>query len=344
MRMRIAGLLTSICFLFPPAFLATEGRDLVLHVSNVEELWEAENVINSESSQAYDGVIVNVKANYYHLNESFNIERSGVDLVGEPGVFFFLNDSVDMPVIAVGSQKSYLTEDDLIENITISGIQIDGNRDGQNSETMASMPWIRNNGIDVRAVKELDITSVTANNNRSGGLVVSWKSSDIRVSHSRFENNYFDGVAYYDCIRVYTTNCAMSDNQFAGISLDNSVKESSFEDCTIDRNGAVGIFARHSNHLQFKNCLVSKSSDWAVFLAHDEKNLGVHNITFDRCYLKENNGGLFMASTNEKQSSRIYVVESFFEGNQDSGRMDIQTSGSRIYTALPEVAQVSEEN
>ena len=342
---RFLGALATIGFLFVPLVLSTKGdRNLVLEVSTIDELWEAEELVSDPNASSFNRIVIKLRPNVYRLSESFNIGRSRVDLVGQPGVTFVLADSVNMPVIAVGSQDFYLTEEDLIEDISISGIEIDGNRNGQSSEFVESKPWIRNNGIDIRAVTDMTVDSVVANNNRSGGLVISWKSSDIEVTNSLFENNFFDGVAYYDCIRVYTINCSMNDNQFAGISLDNSVKESSFEDCSINRNGAVGIFARHSFDVSFKNCFVANSNDWAVFLAHDEKDLGVHNITFNRCYLKENRGGLFMASTSEEQSSRIYVVDSKFEGNEISGRLNIQTSGSRIYTALPEIAQFSEEN
>lgn len=342
MRNRALAVASLISVCLPLSILWANGvNERVIEVANVEELWKAESIINSKTLDESIRIVVILSPNSYHLQESFSIERSNVSIVGAPGVKFVLGEYVNMPVIAVGSQKAYLTGEDVIENITIRGVEIDGNRKRQDSETMTKKPWIRNNGIDIRAVRELSVSSVISKSNRSGGLVISWKSSDIRVRDSHFADNHFDGVAYYDCIRIYTTSCSMSDNQFAGISLDNAVKKSSFVDCVVEGNGMVGVFARNSDGLKFDNCVVSNSRDWAVFIAHDEKNQGVHNATFSHCRMLDNQGGLFMASVDERQSSRIYVVESHFEGNERAGRKNIQTSGSRIFMALPEIAEKS---
>ena len=63
------------------------------------------------------------------------------------------------------------------------------------------------------------------------------------------------------------------------------------------------------------------------------KNLGVHEAKFEACQFEENQGGVFMASVDEAQSSGTRVLNSTFVGNEGSGRGNIVTSGSAIVEA-----------
>jgi hypothetical protein len=174
---------------------------------------------------------------------------------------------------------------------------------------------------------------VSANNNRSGGLVISWDCADVLVLDSTFERNFFDGVAYYASERVLTQGCTMRENGFAGISLDNRLVESRFSACRLEGNGTVGVFARNAANLRFDNCVIEDSGDWGVFLAHDEKDKGVHDVEIAVCQIANNRGGVFMASIDNSQSSGTRVVSSTFRGNEREGRGNIRTSGSPIWTA-----------
>ena len=60
------------------------------------------------------------------------------------------------------------------------------------------------------------------------------------------------------------------------------------------------------------------------------KSLGVHEAKFEACQFEENQGGVFMASVDEAQSSGTRVLNSTFVGNEGSGRGNIVTSGSAI--------------
>jgi hypothetical protein len=173
--------------------------------------------------------------------------------IGRPGTRFVLGDHVNKPVVSVGSQAEYLTDADMIEDIVITDIEIDGNKDNQDAEVGVEQLWIRNNGIDVRGVRRLTVERANASNNRSGGLVISWGSLDIRVVDSVFRENFFDGIAFYSSTRILTINCTMRNKGFAGISLDNDLLDSEFSGCVLDSNGNVGVFARHSSNLVFKN-------------------------------------------------------------------------------------------
>ena len=303
----------------------------ILEIDSVDSLIEAQALVGEGTeSEAARSITLKVAKGDYVLENSFHIARSNVSLVAEPGARFILEDEANCPVIAIGSQNEWVDENDLIENIQIEGIEVDGNRDRQTSELNDTRPWIRNNGIDVRGVRNLEVNSVVARNNRSGGLVISWKCSDVFVQNSRFEHNYFDGVAYYDSARVFTTNCIMRENQFAGISLDNHLLDTYFAQCIVVSNGNVGVFARNTIGLQFDDCVIRDSADWAIFLAHDEKELGVHNTDITHCHIEGNRGGIFMASVNESQSSGTRIHNSRFVGNNMDRRGDIESSGSEI--------------
>lgn len=315
-----------------------DGREI--EINSLDSLELAQLYLNERSTPA-EPVTLKVAKGVYLLEESFHITRSNVRLIAESGTRFVLAAGVNQPVIAIGTQKEWVDEADVIENIHISGIVVDGNRDRQSSEFDSERAWIRNNGIDVRGVRNLTIDSVNARSNRSGGLVISWKSSDIKVENSRFEDNFFDGVAYYDSIRISTTDCIMQNNQFAGISLDNRLIDTYFARCTIESNGNVGVFARNSIGLQLDDCIIRDSADWAIFLAHDEKELGVHDTQISHCHIEANRGGVFMASVNETQSSGTHISHSKFYGNRLDNRSDIKTSGSKIASTANEFDQAA---
>lgn len=271
---------------------------------------------NVESSNA--STIIYVKPGTYTVSDTITINVSNVTVIAEPGAKIILADHVNKPVIAIGSQEESPTY--TIENIYISGIEVDGNKDNQESEYDADKKWIRNNAIDVRSVKRLTLDNVVCKNARSGGLVISWASSDIHVNNSSFSNNYFDGVAYYDSQRVYTNACSMINNNSAGISLDANFRDSIFANCILDTNGDVGIFMRNSSKIRFNGCTIQNSGSYAAFIGHDENNNGVRDIFFSGCHMLDNSGGIFVGST-EQQSGYISVSGSSFRGNELNGRL-----------------------
>lgn len=279
------------------------------------------------------GSIVYLKARTYVLRDTLRIATSNVSIIGEPGTKLVLADNINKPVVSIGSQEAIPTF--VTKNVTFANIEIDGNKDNQTSETQADKAWIRNNGIDVRAVSGLTINNVISNNNRSGGLVVSNGSSDIHVADSIFGDNYYDGVAYYDSTRIFTLNSRMSGNDGAGISLDLDINDSIFSNCILDGNGDVGVFARFASELRFNHCVIKNSGNWAVFLGHNEEydDQGVHDLVFSGCQILDNIGGLLMSSTSETQSSHNSVAGCVFRGNEQQGRSNIQTLGPTVYQA-----------
>lgn len=264
----------------------------------------------------------------FPLEDTFRILRSNVHLNGRAGTRLVLADGIEKPVIAVGTQVEAPQENQRIRRVRISNLEIDGNKDHQSSETERAQPWIRNNGIDVRMTSDLTVEGVSANRNRSGGLVISWKSRDVTVRDSSFIDNFFDGVAYYDSRDVRTIDCTMAGNDSAGISLDNGFTDSEFVRCRLTNNGDVGIFARFSSRLRFDRCAIVNSGDWGAFLAHDDAGKGVHDIRFLKCLFEQNDGGIRMASPTGQQSSGVQVLDCTFREN--GARPSVDTAGSLV--------------
>ena len=307
--------------------LATSAINIQQTVRNTSDLIKVEKIINSGK---FTKLTINVKANTYILYDTFRINQSNVSIIVEPGTKVVLADHINKPVIAIGSQEQ--TPTTTIENIYISGngVEIDGNKANQDREVEQDRPWIRNNCIDVRSVRRLTIENVVVHDARSGGLVISWGSSDIHIINSSFNNNFFDGVAYYDSERIYTNSCSMISNNNAAISLDNNLRDSIFSDCIADSNGDVGIFIRYSKQVRFNNCVIKNSGSYAAFLSHDESGNGVHDIMFSGCQILNNqNGGIYVASTEDK-SAYTSVVGCVFRGN---GGDAIISDGSVIWQA-----------
>jgi hypothetical protein len=323
----LAALALPVFALGSPA-LVTSPASFV--VSNLEELLRVQPAVASVSDDAPQPLTIKILPGRYLLKDSFRIGRSHVSLIGEPGAIFHLMGNTNEPVIAVGTQVEIARSADVISDIAIIGLEIDGNKERQSSEFSARRPWIRNNGIDVRAVTRLKVANVIANNNRSGGLVISWGCSDVRVTGSTFAKNHFDGIAFYDSRDVDVSDCTMIRNLGAGISLDNEFVDSRFSRCVIESNADVGIFARSSARLEFKDCIVRQSGNWGVFLGHDTRDRGVIDVVFTGGQIVGNRGGVWMASVTEKQSRGTRIEGTAFSANENAGRRDLFSSGSVV--------------
>lgn len=135
-----------------------------------------------------EGGTVYIKSGTYTVSEGIHINRSNITISGEQGTLIRLDDDVNQPVILIGSAAE--APQNPVENIRIENLEIDGNRESQNSETDPERPWIRNNCIDVRMVRDLWISGVDLHHARSGELVVSWDSRYIFIDQSTFHHNY----------------------------------------------------------------------------------------------------------------------------------------------------------
>ena len=275
------------------------------------------------------GGTIYIQAGNYILAHGIHVNRSNVTLSGEQGTLLKLGNQVNQPVILVGTDKQTPTEPDRIENIRISHIEIDGNKNAQTSEADPNRTWIRNNGIDVRMVDDLRISNVDVHSARSGGVVASWNSQRIFIDNSSFHHNYYDGIALYTSEDIQVSDFICYGNGNAGLSLDNKLKNVSFNGGIIKDSGDVGIFARDSEDLNFHDLMIRGSQSHGCFISHDTPGTGtgVRRLFFVGCSFLDNNGfGLRLDSTTTDSPNNT-VVSSLFSGNS-SGCISVIQGGS----------------
>jgi parallel beta-helix repeat protein len=256
-----------------------------------------------------------IRAGIHTLTQGIHVNRSNIAITGEPGTILKLAGGVNQPVMLLGSAAE--TPLVTIYNVRIANLEIDGSKTVQTSEIDPTRPWIRNNGIDVRSVNGLWITGVNVHDARSGGFVASWGSSNIFVTNSLFNSNYFDGIALYASRAITIANFQCSGNGAAGMSLDNKLSDVQFVTGRIENNKDVGIFTRDSADLSFSNLVIARNGSHGCFLSHNQvgNNSGVSRFFFSGSSFLENIGyGLWLASP-ITESPKNVVSTSLFSGN-----------------------------
>jgi parallel beta-helix repeat protein len=264
------------------------------------------------------GGTVYFKAGNFTLINGIHINRSNVTILGEQGTFLRLDDHVNQPVILVGTDIESPGINDIIKNIRIVSLEIDGNRANQDSEVDPRRIWIRNNGIDIRAVENFWVENVNIHDARSGGIVASWKSRSIFISNSSFHQNQIDGIALYDSEDIVVSNFLAYDNIYgAGISLDNNLKQVSFNGGLVKYNGTHGIFARDSDDINFHDLMIYKNSSDGVYLHHKSpaSDTGVKRFFFQGCSFFDNSGYGFWLRAPASDSPNNTIIGCVFENN-----------------------------
>ncbi len=272
------------------------------------------------------GGTVYIRSGTYTLSEGLHIKSSNITVSGERGAIVRLGDHVNQPVILIGSDEE--TPTNTINNIKVVGLELDGNKDAQDSENDPDRLWIRNNCIDIRMVHDLWISEVELHDARSGGLVVSWSSRYVFVDQSIFHHNYFDGIALYASEDIQISNFLIYNNNSAGLSLDNDLQNVVFNSGSVKNNGTVGIFARNSMDLNFHGLVITDNQEDGCFLSHDDNvpASGVTRLFFDGCsFLDNGRYGLWMASP-ASESPKNTVAGCLFSGNT-MGAIEVHPAG-----------------
>jgi len=298
------------------------GPALVIIVP--DEINEIQEAIDSLADDG--GGTVYIRTGEYTLSQGIHIVSSKITISGEQGTLIKLANNVNQPVILIGTDESIPAT--RIENIKIENIEIDGNKDHQDSETDPDRDWIRNNCIDVRMVNNLIINEVDLHDARSGGLVISWDSHFIFIDKSSFHHNYFDGIALYDSEDIQVSNFFCYENNYAGLSLDNDLQNVIFDVGTVNNNGDVGLFTRHSTDLNFHSVIFTNNQSHGCFLSHESlgTNTGVTRLFFNSCSFKDNNGFGFVLASPASDSPNNTVIGCLFSGNIQ-GAIELDPNG-----------------
>jgi hypothetical protein len=289
---------------------------------------KSDSIQNAIDNLPVDGGYIFIKSGVHEIDSGIHINRPNVTISGEQGAIIKLKSGVNQPVFLVGTDIASPTLANLITNISISNLKIDGNQAGQSSETDPTRPHIRNNGIDIRTVSDLWINTIEIHDARSGGIVASWKSSNIFISKVNTYDNYYDGIALYDSTNIVVTDFISNNNDHgAGLSLDNELKNVIFSSGFIQGNSDVGIFARNSENMLFSNVIVSDNGNHGAFLSHDSSspsNTGIKSILFTGCSFQDNSGYGIQFASPATYSNKNAVTGTLFNGN---------TAGCLIYEA-----------
>jgi len=275
------------------------------------------------------GGTVFLPAGRYVLDGMVHLNRSHVRLQGESGTVLALADGVMQPNLLIGSAAQKPTAAEKISHVTVSGVEFDGNKAKQDSEFHPTKPWLRNNTIDIRGVDDLRILDVDCHDARSGGVVASWSCERIIIRGSSFHHNFFDGIALYSSRDILVSDFFCFGNDSAALSLDNKLCNVTFSDGHIFENNDVGIFARDSTKLSFRNLQIYDNKLHGVFIAHQVydkghpkedqivPNSGMIDNSFVGCSFHNNVGwGLFFAS-NPELSWGNSVTNCTFGGNTE---------------------------
>lgn len=228
-----------------------------------------------------------------------------------------LANEANQAVILIGNTLEVGNSAPLMTNVVVRDIAIDGNKAQQSSEFTPGMTWLRNNGIDVRYVSGLVIENVYIHDARSGAIVVSWDSTNIRVSNSLLQTNFFDGIALYTSTDILVSNCDLSLNTAAGISIDNNLRNTRFQNCLVHHNSDVGIFQRWTTNVSYDGCQVYSNANHGAFLSWNSPTTGtgVINTTFTNCQITNNVGRAINLDSPAPESTGTLVASTTIYGN-----------------------------
>ena len=184
----------------------------------------------------------------------------------------FLANRADCPVIIIGNQFG-----PVISNVVIANVEIDGNKQNQTRELYQSTIFgpINNNGIQIQNATHVTIRDVVIKNCRSGGLVTTMFTKNLRVDGLTTYGNYFDGIACYQTMDSEFSNILSYSNNAAGLSFDMMFNRNHFNNVKLHHN-SIGIFMRDSNFNTFTNLSVYDTKLYELFLAqvNEDTNTG----------------------------------------------------------------------
>jgi polygalacturonase len=238
-----------------------------------------------------------------------------------------LADGANCPVIILGEPVNH--PERTVEDLRISGLFIDGNRQRQQRELwrlQGEGSEIRNNGITVQNVSNSVVEHVTCARCRSGGLVTARDVRWLRVRDLTAFDNEFDGLACYHTTDSLFTKLHLHDNLGAGISLDLVFNHNVIRNAVLTAND-LGIFMRASRANQFHDISIFNSHHYGVFMADVEKlttrgrqsapRSGCVDNSFTNLVAVNCGGAAFRV--NDPTCTNNVIVRAQFDGNVRGG-------------------------
>lgn len=212
------------------------------------------------------GGTINLPASTIEIETPIVINKDNTRLIGT-NTIIRLKNHANCPVIIIGGPRNNPTN--IVRNIMINNIIIDGNRTNQDRETWklsGEGANIRNNGIVIQSAENVTVDSVVCKNCRSGGIVTTLNDRWLTIKNVECYNNQFDGIGAYLTENSIFENIYLHDNVCAGMSVDLYFNHNTVVNAVLENND-IGVFMRSSHSNKFTNVLLTSNKKYAVFLA-----------------------------------------------------------------------------
>ncbi|HEU5397542.1 MAG TPA: glycosyl hydrolase family 28-related protein, partial [Verrucomicrobiae bacterium] len=141
-----------------------------------------------------NGGIVDLPEGIYEVASPIILARDHLTLRGSGKMTVLrLADHANCPVVIMGQPMNH--PKDVVKDVHVMDLAIDGNRRNQESELWATKGdghYIRNNGITVQSIKDSSIEHVVTSRCRSGGVVTTLGVDHLTVRDLNSYDNQFD--------------------------------------------------------------------------------------------------------------------------------------------------------
>ncbi|HEX2675104.1 MAG TPA: right-handed parallel beta-helix repeat-containing protein [Polyangiales bacterium] len=186
---------------------------------------------------------VALKAGRYVLSRHVQIRYGGIDVIGEGAgkTVLQLEEGACQAAIVIGSLALEPGAVPPVQNVSIRGLAIDGNKSGNaccERYTDPALAHLYVNGISVFNARNVTIEDVTIENARSGGIVTDRGVYELAVRGVTIRGSAWDGIALYQTHQSRISDSLLQDNAAAGISLDWHADGNVFTHNLILDNGA----------------------------------------------------------------------------------------------------------
>jgi parallel beta-helix repeat protein len=243
-----------------------------------------------------------VPAGTYVCAKPIIMSRSGTTLRGQGRPTLKLADHAESPLLVLGG----LDDDSQgvptpVTGLLVEGLSLDGNRANQSGECWGGpcdsggTTAVRNSGLTIRGVKASTVRDVWITGARSGGLVTERNSAAIHVQGLKVQGSFFDGLSANWTRDSVFEDLDLSDNGYAGLTMDTLVIGNVFRDGVISDNHDVGIFLRRANSNRFEGLTVTGNHSDGVYLSDADGEAGTCAIgnAFSRVDVRCNGGDGF---------------------------------------------------
>jgi len=244
-----------------------------------------QHVINLIAWNSYNGVIVLGPSEfildyYLNLNSNISIHGSGVDATK----LKLIDNSLPF-IIGKFTRKGLIRVRELLDNVVISNMTLDGNKQNQRSDRESAYG---KNGIHLSSNKNILIENMVVKNFQGTGIVFDAVRGWIlqpdnlniiaMVRNSTIENNNLDGIRTDQYDRIVLKDLTIKNNGRHGLNFVRSSTNINVTNCDISDNG-------FNYNGSFKGCGVMIQN----MIVYNDKFWGTKNISIFRNTIHNNN-------------------------------------------------------